>query len=599
MGIFDAFKKEVKKNKEVIAKDSEIKEKSCDHMREKTVENERQNHNKKGYILTNEKCNELLQRILHDSDHGISMMKESSLSENIFVLGYIENSIMPDLKKKGNEKDYMWFYSTMAVFRKIFLGKIFGKDTLWKVMSKTTGLPFMDKGCEHILVYDTYKEVIKENLKKIYYDVEIVEIKKEEFKNEIEDLFRKGYKGMCFSDGITRPYYFSKESITEKYEQKFVKHLINPETQYCMSAFFQEIRRNVNYEGADKIRCNLENAMIKSIINTTFIVPMKKSNAEQAELPVYISSKNENTKTLNPGVYVFTDKVEAMALEKINFNLKDGWDLYTYNFNDLMKLLEKAHVNEICINCGTINFKVNKESLKVLKEQSEQLKRENEKKQEKWEETELPQMLKDKKVPIIKDNKGLMLFARKNDSILMSKFIFDILVKRNMKDEIMNMFFEDEDVENLTLYDFDFRRITLKLKKTEAGKGLFIIPMRYDDEKEIDVAKNDKIYYTHEAAIIHNADVSGEKQEVHAKDKIMNFYTIENKDTHKMYIPMFSNEKEAEKIYAKDKFHYCLASYNDIIKQAVNYDGVVINPASMSFILEKQLLENIFDIVNN
>ena len=79
----------------------------------------------------------------------------------------------------------------------------------------------------------------------------------------------------------------------------------------------------------------------------------------------------------------------------------------------------------------------------------------------------------------------------------------------------------------------------------------------------------------------------------------MNFYTIENKDTHKMYIPMFSNEKEAEKIYAKDKFHYCLASYNDIIKQAVNYDGVVINPASMSFILEKQLLENIFDIVNN
>ena len=53
-----------------------------------------------------------------------------------------------------------------------------------------------------------------------------------------------------------------------------------------------------------------------------------------------------------------------------------------------------------------------------------------------------------------------------------------------------------------------------------------------------------------------------------------------------------------EKIYGRDKFRYCMVSYKDIIEQVKEFDGIVINPASMSFILEKHLLNSIFDIVN-
>lgn len=587
MGIFDAFKKDKDKVKEKAA---EVK----NEVKNDTAKNEAEVKDvKESYILTQERCSELLQRIFNDSDHGKSMMEETSLSENIFILGYIENSILPDLKSKGNEKDYMWFYSSMAIFRKIFYDKIMSAEKLWKVMLKTTKMPFMDKGCEHILVCDKYISTIEENLKKICYDVEIVEISNEEFKNELEDLYRNGYRGMCFSDGVQRPYYFSRESIAGSEEKHSPEFLVNPQTQYCMTAFFQEMRRNVNYEGADKIRHNLENAMINSIMNTRFVVPAKKSNVNNVELPVYISSEDKEKNAVTPGVYVFTDKYEADALKKINASYNDGWDLYSYNFDELMNLLNEAHINEICINCGSVYFKVNEKSLKLLKEQYEIMQKEIAEKKEEWETVELPKMIKDKNVPAIKDSNGTIVFARKDNSVMMSKFIFDILEKRNMKEEIMQFFFDDESLENLTLYDFDFRRVTLKLKnEEEKSSGLFVMPMRYDDEKDGDPVEDNILHYTVNAVKIKDDET------VQADLRTMHFYTIENKDTKKIYIPLFSNEKEAEKIYARDKFRYCLVSYEDIEESVKPYDGIVINPASMSFILEKHLLENISDIYN-
>ncbi|ETJ30116.1 hypothetical protein Q604_UNBC15362G0001, partial [human gut metagenome] len=73
-------------------------------------------------------------------------------------------------------------------------------------------------------------------------------------------------------DGIQRPYYLSKESLINFEEVSSSKYFINPETQYSMAAFFQEMRRNINYEGADKIRQNLELEMINSIVKTKFII---------------------------------------------------------------------------------------------------------------------------------------------------------------------------------------------------------------------------------------------------------------------------------------------------------------------------------------
>lgn len=249
---------------------------------------------------------------------------------------------------------------------------------------------------------------------------------------------------------------------------------------------------------------------------------------------------------------------------------------------------------------GTFKKKKNKDNKKLRdinqKENKKNIKEKSEEKQDEWEKEILPKMLKDKNVSIIKDNNGIILFARKDDSILMSKFIFDVLSKRNIKKDIMEFFFEDFSIKNISLYDFDFKRVTLKVKENQNKQGLFIIPMRYDDEKNNESINDTTIHYTEDASKISYKIEN--KKDYPVENKTMHFYTIENKDTNKIYIPLFSNEKEAEKIYSRDKFRYCKVSYKDISDNVNKYDGIVINPASMSFIIEKYLLSNIVDIIN-
>ena len=586
MGLFDVFKKDAEKKEEKIA---ENKKEINESVKEGAEDTEEINIDE---FLKQQRYTELLQRIYKDADHGISMMKQSTVNENIFVLGYIENVVMPELKKENKESDFYWFQNTMLLYRKIFYDKVMKMDKLWKIVSKTTGFPFMDRGCEHLLICEENNETVIENLKKMYYDVDIVELKNEDLKDELNELFRLGYKGLGFSDGLHRPYYMSKESIVGIENIPVEKFYINPYTQYSMISFFQEMRRNVKYEGADKIRQNLENTMIDSIINAVFLIPIKKDNANQAQLPVYIAAEDKEKGIVIPGLYVFTDKTEMNVIGKDD----NSWDTSTYTFPQLMKLKDEAHIHEICINCGSMNFKLNEQSLEVLKNIYDTRKEEIQAKREQWETVDLPNMIKDKNVPMIKDLKGAPIFARKEDGVLMSKFVFDILAERGLKEEIMQTFFDDSSINTVYLFDFDFRRIALNVRDTESKKGLFVMPMRYDDENDEDPVNDNVLHYTQDAQKISEAD--GTDKNINTEEREMHFYTIKNKDTEKVYVPIFSDEREAEKIYSRRKYRYCMASYKDVIDNMSEYDGIVINPASMSFIVEKNLLDNIFDIEN-
>ncbi|MGN0144044.1 MAG: SseB family protein [Clostridium sp.] len=594
MSIFDVFKKDGKK-KNVKIEESKVKEAVNENV--ENTENSADEEINIDDIITQSRYKEMIERIYKDGDHGVSMMKQCTLIDNIFVLGYIENVIMPDLKEKNKESEFYWFQTTMLLYRKIFYDKISSQEKLWKIVSKTTGFPFIDRGCEHLLVCEDNIDIVIENLKKMYYDVEIIELTKDHFKEELSELFRLGYKGMGFSDGIHRPYYMSKESLVDFEKVPVERFYVNPYTQYSMISFFQEIRRNVNYEGAEKIRQNLEIAMINGLINSVYIVPLKKNDDGQAQLPVYIASKNEEKGTVRPGLYVFTDKAEMKELEKRNVEANEkGWETGTYTFVQLMNLVDEAHISEICINCESLNFKLNHESIEVLKRQFAMVKDKIQEKKDEWETVELPKMIKDKSIPMIKDFKEAPIFARNQDSVLMSKFVFDILSERGLKKDIMEFFFNDEEIKTVYLYDFDFRRIALSIKDTEKKNGMFIMPMRYDDENEDSEINDTAIHYTEDAQKIKSRnDETAENQN---SEKTMHFYTIENKNTHKTYLPLFSDEKEAEKVYSRKAYRYCMVSYKDVMDKVEPYDGVVINPSSMSYILEKNLLDNIFDIEN-
>lgn len=593
MGRFNIFNNQNESNEnDALMKEKSFEIKDFDEKNQSGFEDV-----KDGYILTQTRCSELLERIFTDKDHGESMMKEVELSENIFVLGYIENVLIPECQEKKDEKKLVWLKSVMTMFRKIFCAKVMKKDKLYKVVLKTTGFPFMDNGCEHILICEQYKDKIVENLKKIYYDVEIVEITNEEFKREFHELHRNGYRGMCFSDGVQKPYYFSIEALDAINKIEIEKGIFNPATQYSMIAFVQEIKRNINYEGCEKVRQKLETALVQSVITTRFVIPIKRLDEKQAELPVYKAEEDKEKEIIKPGIYVFTDEVEVKKFKEMGMmNSKDGWENFGYDFYHLMDLVKQANIYEIRINYSSINFKIDINTLDEIKKTADKLREEIKKKQDKWETEELPTMLKDKEVPMIRDNNGMPLFGRNKDSVYMSKFIFDILSRRDLKKDILEFFINDPEMEGISLYDADFRRITLKVKENDKKTGLMIIPMRYDGEEVNEAIKDMEMHYTENAAKI--IAEKGEVKADYTNEKTMHFYTISNKESKKVYLPIFSDENEAARIYPRDHFRYCMVSFADVLDKAKPYDGIVINPATMSFIIEDNLLSGIYDIEN-
>ena len=156
MGRFNIFNNQNESNEnDALMKEKSFEIKDFDEKNQSGFEDV-----KDGYILTQTRCSELLERIFTDKDHGESMMKEVELSENIFVLGYIENVLIPECQEKKDEKKLVWLKSVMTIFRKIFCAKVMKEDKLYKVVLKTTGFPFMDNGCEHILICEQYKDKI-------------------------------------------------------------------------------------------------------------------------------------------------------------------------------------------------------------------------------------------------------------------------------------------------------------------------------------------------------------------------------------------------------------------------------------------------------
>lgn len=566
MGIFNLFKKENEENT---------------------------NTNENREELTSEHAKNLLNHITADKDHGETMMKLSSLSENIFVIGYIENAIMPQVVKEKNKNDYMFFQAVLLSFRKIVYDKIMKTNEFWKVICKTTGYPFLENGFAHILINGNNIETMKETLKKYHYDVDIVKINNEELKSEFKELYRLGYKGVLLGDGKLKPCTFPLEIFTKDNVLEFKDSIINPKTQYSMISFFQEIRRNINYEGSDEIRNKLERMMIYYIVNTNFIVPIKKGENDKIESPIYIINKDDNSNYT--GLYVFTDEVEAKALEEKGINKDRGWEIQSFNFNQVVAMAESHNMNEICVNFNSICFRINEELLKVFKEQAKVIYDNNEKAKENWETNKLPKILKNKEIPSIKDSNNKILFKREKNKMSISTYILSILNSRNLSDDIMDYFIDDEDIKEISFYDINDRNITLKLDENNENKGLYIMPMRYDDDSEN--ISDASLHHSKSAYYIEANKLN--VKDIKCDDKHMHFYTILNKESSKLYLPVFKDIKDIEQVFPRNNYRYCVTSYEDIINETLPFEGVVIDPLNMSIIIKNKYLSKIKDIELN
>lgn len=225
----------------------------------------------------------------------------------------------------------------------------------------------------------------------------------------------------------------------------------------------------------------------------------------------------------------------------------------------------------------------------VIKSLEEENKMTDRQKQELFETIELPTLIKNKKVPTIVGQNDTPLFIREPSRILIHFYFYNILVKRNLLEDIVNFFKEDSNINEIIIFDNGAKKITFYLNKESAKGGLFILPMRYDDEGEESTIDDNTMHYTVNAAKIIKVNNPGINTEIN--ERTMHFYTIIDQRNKATYLPAFTVKEGTEKMYPANKYRYCTVSYDDLINKAIPYNGIVINPMSLGMILSHNILD--------
>jgi len=589
MSILDIFKKSSKETEDKIEEKFEKVEKNEQESIDINIE--------ETDTLNEYRCNELISHVLKDKDFGEEFIRSSSIRENIFITVYMRNALLKQFESKGIEDLHDKFLNTIELFERILFEKVMKCDRVWKIINKETGSPVIDANEEHILVSELYKDDMIEDLKKCGIIAEPVEMNHDQFVNELNDLYRTGYKGMRFTDGRQTPCVLKREKMLEQSQVKELEYPVNPETYFALAAYLQEFRRCKGNSNGNKSLNILGRVMISNLIKTKFIIPMQQRGENQFNLPIYQAEKDKDGQVTSIGLYVFTDEVEMKKLKKIGVDLDDGWVVQINEFKDIIDKIESCNISEVCVNFASTQFRLNRKTLDSLKKdagivsQQDQLRI----KQEKFESEELPKIF-DKDVQVVRAPNGMPVFMREESRVCINNYIINTLVKKNMFDDAINAFFEDENINTIKVFDVQTRNADIVIdKKSKSKTGTFIMPMRYTDENDKEEVNDKTIHYTENSAKIENFGEG--QQEVKISNKKMNFYTIMNSGNQKTYLPLFNSAEEVRKIFPENKFRLCKVTYEDVKQEMLPYDGVVIGPTTLSTIIPKELAFKICDII--
>ncbi|MDO5517377.1 MAG: SseB family protein [Clostridium sp.] len=590
MGILDIFKKTSEEKEENVNEALKSTQNEVEGKEEEQIDINIEEID----TLTGERCNELISHVLKDKDFGREFMMGSSIRENIFIIAYMRGTLLPQFDGENMKDMHDNFLKTIEVFEDMLFDKIMKCDRVWKIINKVTGSSVIDNNEEHILISDLYKDNMLEDLKKCGIIAEAVELNHDEFVNELNDLYRTGYKGMRFTDGRQAPCALSRERMLDPSKVEKSEYPVNPETYFSLAAYLQEFRRGVANDGENKSLNMLGRAMIINLMNTKFIIPVQKLAENQFNLPIYkVGNENEN-KEVSVGLYVFTDEVEMKKLTLTGLKPDASWEVQVNEFKDIIDKVESCHISEVCVNFASTQFRLDRNTINSLKKDAGIVSQEDEVKikQEKFEAEELPKIF-DKDVKVVRTPNGMPVLMREESRVCISNYIINILVRKDMFDDAMNSFLDDNDVNVIKVYDIQTRNADI-IKDGSNKTGIFIMPMRYEDENDQEEINDDTIHYSVNAAKI---DTNKENQvEIKIADKQMNFYTIVNSGNKKTYLPLFNSADEVQKIFPKNKFRLCKVTYDDVKDKLEPYDGVVIGPTTLSTIIPKEFADKIYDI---
>lgn len=144
----------------------------------------------------------------------------------------------------------------------------------------------------------------------------------------------------------------------------------NPNLQYSMIKFFQQLHSKRNYKGKEQFLKGLEDEMLDEVIGSKYLIPMKLKEEGEEDSPneegIVILKKDtimefSNLEGDDDTVWqpAFTDWEE---FEKVYD--KDVWSGNIVTYDDLLKFSEK--MDGIVINCRGVCLRINENNKKMI-----------------------------------------------------------------------------------------------------------------------------------------------------------------------------------------------------------------------------------------
>lgn len=323
-------------------------------------------------IESDERRTELLQQCFKGPE-GLKLFGENTVYENLFVLSYMQNVMIPKAHEAKKEQDIRVFNNLMAINSKMMVAKVAAQDQVWITICKTTGYPYELQHGALILLTDENKEAFIKKMEEGHYDVDIMPVKREELHLCMDALRKDGYLAVFLADGIRPSAGIPiQEWPTAKKEGETA--IQNPRLQIAMTAFFQEMRRENVEEGANMDMHNrmcafLEHEMMAAIVSSTYLIPTRKDENGNAIFPVMNGSDNSTA------LAVFTDIVEQSK------EFGADWMTTTHSYDKVVEMVEAMNADAFIVNCKGVCLTVNKKIMEHLAVVKKELREEYEKQQ--------------------------------------------------------------------------------------------------------------------------------------------------------------------------------------------------------------------------
>lgn len=196
-------------------------------------------------------------------------------------------------------------------------------------------------------------------------------------------------------------------------------------------------------------------------------------------------------------------------------------------------------------------------------------------------EREIPKLIKDDKVPVIKDHNGFAIFTREyeNRRIVVSNYILKTLVNNNQLQGIIDYFKNKNVIDYISFYRQQ-AQATVMVNMYLYKEDTYLVPIHLDGDDTIEEDFDDTIFYSENAKRIckdESIDVTNIKE--------MIFCPVKDPKDGSEYLPLFNSVEEVRSIFPIEDFRIARISYKEATEVAIRYLGLVFRPTEENYII--------------